>query len=406
MAPKQSGHMNITPDVAAPAHSASQLDLSSQARRSALPLLDSVAYDPCPSRWRSKAGVMRVVPLSLALFGAMAFGSTDGIMPVSSGVEHVESSSMSVSLSELARVARMQLVAADAAYAPQALTGAASELTPSAGADRGSRSERSKQRREAAEARRAAAKERREAAKQARLEARAARKARREESDDDDEQESSSASDRRAAAKEKREARREAMAERRAAAKEKREAAAAERREAAEARRAAYAERRAAAKEKRESASESKHASVMERREAAKEKREAALAARREAAEERRAAAEEKREARRAARAGKEERADSSSVASSGMGRGGTFGHAEASMAPANGAALLRINSRPWAQVYVDGRLVGNTPQLALQLPPGEHNVRLVNGIFAMGKVLNVKLRAGERVTKVEMLEE
>ena len=75
-------------------------------------------------------------------------------------------------------------------------------------------------------------------------------------------------------------------------------------------------------------------------------------------------------------------------------------------MAPASGAALLRINSRPWAQVYVDGRLVGNTPQLALQLPPGEHNVRLVNGIFAMGKVLNVKLRAGERVTKVEMLEE
>ena len=75
-------------------------------------------------------------------------------------------------------------------------------------------------------------------------------------------------------------------------------------------------------------------------------------------------------------------------------------------MAPASGAALLRINSRPWAQVYVDGRLVGNTPQLALQLPPGEHNVRLVNGVFAMGKVLNVKLRAGERVTRVEMLEE
>lgn len=424
-APKLSGHMNITPDVTAPvrsaqiapAGSASQLDTSSMMlsssnplqRKSALPLLDSVAYDPCPRNWNR--ALVRAVPVSLALLGALAFGSADSPAPAGLGVAHTEGSSgMNVSLTELARVARMQLVAADATYAPQALTGAASELTPSSGSDRGSRSERMQKRREAAEARRAAAKERREAAKQARLEARAARiearKARssgRDDSDDDDD--SSSASDRR-------EARREAYAERRAAAKEKREAAAAARREAAQERRAAYLERKAAAKEKRESASDSRHATLQERREAAKERRAAALAARREAAEERRAAAEERREAARAAKeerlAAKESRASSrdSSVASSGMGKGGTFGHAEATMAPANGAALLRINSRPWAQVYVDGRLVGNTPQLALQLPPGEHNVRLVNGIFAMGKVLNVKLRAGERVTRVEMLEE
>ena len=411
-APKQSGHMNITDHdhVTSPSSVASQSDLLSpmtadrgqgkSSVRSALPLVDNVAYDRCPSRNR---GFSRAVPASLALLGALALGSASSILgPADRSARQSEQpgqtgESSLVSWTELARHARMQLVAADAVYAPQALTGAASELSPDGSGQGNSRSERMKARKEAAEARRAAAKERREAAKQARLEARQARlearKARmssREEEEDDDEEESSSASDRR-----------ESYAERRAAAKEKREAAAAARREAAEERRAAYAERKAAAREKREAAAEARHAALQERREAANARREEKLAARREAAEARRAAKEE----RLAARESREERS-SRNEASPTVSSSGSFGRTETAMAPAGGAAVLRINSRPWAQVYVDGRLVGNTPQLALQLPPGEHNVRLVNGVFAMGKVLNVKLRAGERVTRVETLEE
>jgi hypothetical protein len=429
-APKQSGHLNAFDhahdlahdhgdrhDVAAselgtagaPAHSASHSDATStsQQARSGLPvlLIDDAAYERCPSRWERV--ISRAVPASVALLGALALGSTVSLLgPADPAHTEQDGAESRISWTELARIARMQLVAADAVYAPQALTGAASDLTPDGSDQGGSRAERAQARREAAEARRAAAKERREAAKQARLEARQARiearKARaagRDDEDEEEEEETSSASDRRAAAKEKRaaaaEARREKMAERRAAAKEKREAAAEAKREAAEERRSSYSERRAAAKEKREAAAEARHAAIQERREAAKEKREARLAAKREAAEERREAKEE----RLAARESRDSEA-SPTVSSGG------FGRTQGNMVPANGAALLRINSRPWAQVYVDGRLVGNTPQLALQLPPGEHNVRLVNGIFAMGKVLNVKLRAGERVTRVEMLEE
>lgn len=413
-APKQSGHMNTTDHAEhrAPSSVVSQSDSLSpmaantaqHSARSALPLVDSVAYDPCPSsaaRWTR--ALSRAVPASLALLGALALGSASSIVgPADHTVRRTEQteSSSSLSWTELARVARMQLVAADAVYAPQVMTGAASELSPDGADQGGSRSERMRARKEAAEARRAAAKERREAAKQARLEARQARKEARmarkagRDDEEEDEEESSSTSDRR-----------EAYAERRAAAKEKREAAAAARREAAEERRSAYAERKAAAKEKRAAAAESRHAALQDRREAAKARREEKLAARREAVEARRAAKEERKEERLAAREDREERG-SRSEASPTVSSGGSFGRTETAMAPASGAALLRINSRPWAQVYVDGRLVGNTPQLALQLPPGEHNVRLVNGVFAMGKVLNVKLRAGERVTRVEMLEE
>jgi serine/threonine-protein kinase len=68
--------------------------------------------------------------------------------------------------------------------------------------------------------------------------------------------------------------------------------------------------------------------------------------------------------------------------------------------------ATLRINSRPWSQVFIDGKWIGNTPQLGLQLPAGTHSVRLVNSEFGMTRTFTVKLAAGERVTRVETLKE
>ncbi|HEU5323040.1 MAG TPA: PEGA domain-containing protein, partial [Methylomirabilota bacterium] len=52
---------------------------------------------------------------------------------------------------------------------------------------------------------------------------------------------------------------------------------------------------------------------------------------------------------------------------------------------PASAAArtgFLRVNSAPWAVLYVDGRLVGNTPQPFIQVRPGPHRLRLVRDGF------------------------
>jgi serine/threonine-protein kinase len=67
---------------------------------------------------------------------------------------------------------------------------------------------------------------------------------------------------------------------------------------------------------------------------------------------------------------------------------------------------VLRINSRPWSQVTVDGRVVGNTPQQALQLTAGTHRIQLVNDQMGMRKAVNITIKAGETVTQVLNLSE
>ncbi|HKP61234.1 MAG TPA: PEGA domain-containing protein [Polyangiales bacterium] len=67
---------------------------------------------------------------------------------------------------------------------------------------------------------------------------------------------------------------------------------------------------------------------------------------------------------------------------------------------------MLRLNSRPWSQVYVDGRLVGNTPQMGLPLSPGNHSIRLVNAQMGLTKTFSVSVKTGQMVTKVVNLVE
>jgi hypothetical protein len=72
--------------------------------------------------------------------------------------------------------------------------------------------------------------------------------------------------------------------------------------------------------------------------------------------------------------------------------------------APAAGGAnmgFLRINSRPWAQVFVDGRFVGNTPLLNAPVPAGKHKVKLVNPDMKMSKVFTLQVQAGRPTTKL-----
>ena len=69
--------------------------------------------------------------------------------------------------------------------------------------------------------------------------------------------------------------------------------------------------------------------------------------------------------------------------------------------APMGGTGTLRINSRPWSQVYVDGRLIGNTPQMNISLSAGSHRVTLVNPDFNVRHTVNVNITAGETTTRI-----
>jgi len=66
--------------------------------------------------------------------------------------------------------------------------------------------------------------------------------------------------------------------------------------------------------------------------------------------------------------------------------------------------ATLRINSVPWSQVFVDGALVGHTPQLNLRLSAGPHHVRLVNPELEVSKSFELQASAGEIISRVERL--
>ncbi|MDH5674173.1 MAG: PEGA domain-containing protein [Myxococcales bacterium] len=100
------------------------------------------------------------------------------------------------------------------------------------------------------------------------------------------------------------------------------------------------------------------------------------------------------RRARRERRASRSESVSSKRTASSEPAAGG------------GSMGTLRVNSRPWAQVFVDGRLIGNTPQLNIPLPAGRHKLKLVNNEMGMSKSYSVKIRPGRPTTKiVNMLE-
>lgn len=103
------------------------------------------------------------------------------------------------------------------------------------------------------------------------------------------------------------------------------------------------------------------------------------------------AASKARREKRRAARRANR-KASSASRAS----------RASAPARTAGGAmGTLRVNTRPWSKVFVDGRLVGNTPQFNIKLKAGSHTVKLVNDQMGLTKRVKVRVRAGQTVTKV-----
>jgi serine/threonine-protein kinase len=64
--------------------------------------------------------------------------------------------------------------------------------------------------------------------------------------------------------------------------------------------------------------------------------------------------------------------------------------------APANdGLGRLLINSVPWSEVSVDGRHIGNTPIVSLQLRAGRHRVTLRTA-DGQTRTLAVVIHAGQ----------
>jgi hypothetical protein len=60
------------------------------------------------------------------------------------------------------------------------------------------------------------------------------------------------------------------------------------------------------------------------------------------------------------------------------------------------------VNATPWGSLYVDGRLVGNTPQAGLQLPAGTHVLRVVRDGFApFERKITVRVGDTIRITDI-----
>ncbi len=64
------------------------------------------------------------------------------------------------------------------------------------------------------------------------------------------------------------------------------------------------------------------------------------------------------------------------------------------------GTGTLRVQTRPWSQVFVDGRLIGNTPQTNISLSAGRHTVTFVNDEFGLRKTIRVNIKPDEITTR------
>ena len=71
---------------------------------------------------------------------------------------------------------------------------------------------------------------------------------------------------------------------------------------------------------------------------------------------------------------------------------------------PAAGMGTLRINSDPPSTIYIDGRNVGQTPKLNLQVRAGSHEITLVNSSLGIRKTFRVNVPEGGKVNRIVKL--
>jgi eukaryotic-like serine/threonine-protein kinase len=65
----------------------------------------------------------------------------------------------------------------------------------------------------------------------------------------------------------------------------------------------------------------------------------------------------------------------------------------------------LELRIRPYATIYLDDRLLGDTPLPPITVPVGKHKLRLVNPAFGKDVQLNIVIKPGENVVKHNLKE-
>jgi serine/threonine-protein kinase len=62
------------------------------------------------------------------------------------------------------------------------------------------------------------------------------------------------------------------------------------------------------------------------------------------------------------------------------------------------------VRVTPFADVFVDGRLVGTTPLKPIELTAGPHQLLLVNSRLDVHKTVSVTVEAGRKLRVTELL--
>ena len=70
------------------------------------------------------------------------------------------------------------------------------------------------------------------------------------------------------------------------------------------------------------------------------------------------------------------------------------------------GDGFLNINSLPASLVVLDGRPIGSTPKVHLQVPAGAHTVVFTNSELGVMKQVSVTVAAGETLAATARLRE
>jgi len=66
----------------------------------------------------------------------------------------------------------------------------------------------------------------------------------------------------------------------------------------------------------------------------------------------------------------------------------------------------LSVNSRPWAELSVDGQVVGNTPQVKVRVVPGRHRLLVARpGFLAYSAWVDVPAGGTVRLTNITLTE-
>ncbi|HNW82113.1 MAG TPA: serine/threonine-protein kinase [bacterium] len=64
--------------------------------------------------------------------------------------------------------------------------------------------------------------------------------------------------------------------------------------------------------------------------------------------------------------------------------------------------AFISINSRPWANIYINGKLIKSTPIIKFSLPAGTHKIQFKNPKFNIDKIFPVELKPGEHIRMIK----